>query len=139
MMYPTKSWKTQRRGYLFNQKTFYSPHHLGLDVIDKSGTVIYAWQDLTVTKYSYGIEGGNTIEVKCKNNPYLFRLMHLLHHVKPGNYKEGAVLAQIGNTGTKTTGSHLHIDISKNGKVELNNLNNFLDPEKYFSSLKITH
>lgn len=116
-------------------ETFYSSHHLGLDIIAPSGTPIYAWQDLEVINYTFGPEGGNTIQIKCPNNQRLFRLMHLLHSVKKGRYKEGQIIAYVGNTGNKSRGSHLHLDISKNGILNLRDLNNFEDPEAIFKMI----
>lgn len=130
-----KKWATLPRGYTFMVPTFYSDHHLGLDVSAPAGTPIYAWQDLTVSEFRVGKEGGNTIFVKCNNNKRLFRLMHLQKKVAVRKYKEGEILCYVGNTGAFSRGAHLHIDISKNGKLELNNLKNFEDPEAYFKWL----
>jgi murein DD-endopeptidase MepM/ murein hydrolase activator NlpD len=132
MIYPIQNWEKLKIGYKFSEKTFYNNFHLGLDVIAPVGTPICAWQDLEVINYAYGQEGGNTIQIKCKNNKRLFRLMHLLHSVKKGMYKEGQIIAYVGNTGNKSRGSHLHIDISKNGILNLNDKNNFEDPSIYF-------
>jgi murein DD-endopeptidase MepM/ murein hydrolase activator NlpD len=135
MMYPIKNWVKLKRGYVFGQKTFYSNFHLGLDVIAPKGTPIVAWQDLQVINYKYGKEGGNTILVKCANNKRIFRLMHLLKPVNIGIYKEGKTIAMVGNTGSACRGYHLHIDISKNGKLEIYNRLNFENPEKYFTMI----
>lgn len=132
MIYPIDNWKKLKRGYLFKQKTFYSPYHLGLDVCAPIGTPIKAWQDLEVVRFLVGVQGGNTIFIKCPNNPRLFRIMHLNASVKPGKYKEGAIIAFVGNTGKLSKGAHVHIDISKNGILNLNDINNFEDPEEYF-------
>lgn len=131
-MLPIKNWEKLRRGYLFKQRTWYTKYHLGLDVICQSGTPIYAWQDLTVTSSMYGLQGGNTIQCKISGNKRMFRLMHLLKPVALGKYKEGDVLALVGSTGALSTGAHLHIDISKNGILDLKNIDNFEDPEAYF-------
>lgn len=134
MIYPLKDWKKLRRGYLFLERTFYSPHHLGLDIIAPSGTPIYAWQDLKVVATLYGPQGGNTAYITCPNNKRLFRLMHLQKPAKVGIYKEGQIIAVVGNTGANTTGPHLHLDISKNGTLNLKDLNNFENPESYFNA-----
>lgn len=133
-MQPIKNWDKLKRGYLFRQKTWYTKYHLGLDIICPSGTPIYAWKDLTVTSSSYGIQGGNTIQCKVTGEKRMFRLMHLLKPVAPGKYKEGSVLALVGSTGALSTGSHAHIDISKNGVLDLKNIDNFEDPEAYFKT-----
>jgi murein DD-endopeptidase MepM/ murein hydrolase activator NlpD len=54
---------------------------------------------------------------------------------KTGEFKKGEIIGYVGNTGTKGGQPHMHIDISKNGKLELNNYNNFIDPEKYFKEI----
>lgn len=140
MIYPVKDWQKLKRGFLFGQKypasfgSLAGHPHLGLDVICPSGTPLLAWQDLDVVSYKYGNEGGNTITIKCSNNPRLFRVCHLLHSVKLGHYKQGEAIAQCGNTGSASTGPHFHIDISKNGILDIYNFSNFEDPEIYFKT-----
>lgn len=132
MIYPIKNWPTLRRGYAWGVKTFYNAHHLGLDVIVPVNTPIYAWKNLNVIQAKYGTEGGNTAFIKVDGELPLFRLMHLNVPAKTGHYKEGDIIARSGNTGSMTKGAHLHIDISKNGILNLNNFVNFEDPEIYF-------
>ena len=132
MIYPLQNWNKLKRGYKFKQKTSYTQFHLGLDVIAVKGTPIYAWQDLEITKFLVGVDGGNTIWIRCKNNKRLFRIMHLNEPVKTGKYKEGEIIGYIGSTGRLSTGPHAHIDISKDGTLNLQNINNFEDPEAYF-------
>lgn len=134
MIYPLKDWKTLKRGYLFGVPTWYSKFHLGLDVIAPVGTPLLAWQDLEVVSANFGPQGGNTIAVKCPGNKRLFRLMHLAKPGKVGKYKEGQTIGLVGNTGANSTGPHLHIDITKNGVLNLKDLNNFEDPEAYFKT-----
>lgn len=134
MIFPIKAWQTLKRGYLFGQKTFYNNGHIGLDVIAEKGTPIYAWQDLEVINSLVGNDGGNTIWIKCPNNKRLFRIMHLQFLVMKGKYKEGQIVAQVGDTGALCKGSHAHIDISKDGVLRLGGLSNFEDPELYFKT-----
>lgn len=134
MRYPLDNWKKLRRGYKFLERTHYSLHHLGLDVIAPAGTPLYAWQDLSITATLYGPQGGNTAFIICNGNKRLFRVMHLLKPAKTGKYKEGSIIGYIGNTGAYSLGSHLHIDISKNGILNLKDLKNFEDPELFFST-----
>jgi len=131
-IYPLTAWKTAKRGYLFGQKTWYGTKHLGLDVIVPKGTPVFAWRDVKITFSQYGYQGGYQCWVMDKGK--LVRLMHLEELPLKGKYKSGQVIAYTGNTGALTTGKgHLHIDISKNGKLELKNFSNFTDPEVYFA------
>lgn len=132
MIFTLKNWPTLRRGYRFSVPTFYSAHHLGLDVIIPVNTPIYAWKNLNVIQAKYGTEGGNTAFIKVDGEVPLFRLMHLNAPAKTGHYKEGDIIAWSGNTGSMTTAPHLHIDLSKNGILNINNFGNFSDPEIYF-------
>jgi murein DD-endopeptidase MepM/ murein hydrolase activator NlpD len=144
MKYVIKGWSTLARGFLFKQLypagwgSLTGQPHLGLDVIAPAGTPIIAWQDLAVTSFMNGPEGGYTIQVRCANNPRMFRLMHLQRPVACGKYKEGQILAYVGTTGSACRGAHLHIDTSKNGQLNIYNINNFEDPEWYFKMLKYT-
>jgi murein DD-endopeptidase MepM/ murein hydrolase activator NlpD len=131
--YPLSGWQQLKRGYDMGDKTYYSPHHLGLDVMAPKGTPIYAWDNLKVTNTLYGKDGGNTIWINYDGK--LFRILHMDQAGKTGEFKKGEIIGYVGNTGTKGGQPHMHIDISKNGKLELNNYNNFIDPEKYFKEI----
>lgn len=134
-MYPIKKWKEIKRTLKFKTpypKGFGSltgKPHLGVDYVIPVGTKIYAYADCEV-KSLIGKEGGNTIWVKAKDG-YLVRFLHLRDKAKSGKFKEGDIIGISGNTGLSTS-PHTHCDVSKNGKLELNNLNNFVDPDKYF-------
>lgn len=127
---PLTYWDTLKRGYTFGVKTFYSSFHLGLDIICPVGSILYAWDDLEVVQTMKGVQGGNTIWAKCDGK--LIRFMHLSKMSPKGKYHEGDAIGATGNTGL-TTGPHLHVDISTNGTLDLNNRANFEDPEKYFA------
>lgn len=130
-IYPLATWKTASRGYRFGERTWYGTKHLGLDVIVPKGTPVYAWRDVETTFAQYGYQGGYQCHIK--DGTKLVRLMHLQELPSKGKFKSGQVLAYTGNTGALTTGAHLHIDCSRNGKLELNNFSNFIDPEEYFA------
>lgn len=134
MSYPLTYWKTYKRGYRFGVPTSYSNFHLGLDVICPIGTPIYAWDSCEVIKAFKGTQGGNTIWVRADG--MLFRFLHLDKPGVVGKFKEGDLLGKTGNTGL-STGPHVHIDISKNGILNLNDRKNFIDPEKYFDSIQV--
>lgn len=42
----------------------------------------------------------------------------------------------MGNTGELSKGAHLHWDISSSGKLNLNNVTNFIDPEGWVGGAK---
>ncbi len=98
------------------------------------GTPLYAPLDLQVIKTQVGKEGGNTAFVKLDGRKELVRSLHLRELPKVGKYKRGEVFAFTGNTGL-STGPHWHVDVSKNGNLELTNRSNFIDPEKFFDEI----
>lgn len=114
-------------GYRFGQKTHYNNFHIGLDL--KAFYVdLFAPFDGTVTT-SLGKQGGKTITFKPDHQDVVIRFLHLDEFLKTGHVKQGERIAITGNTGVSTN-PHLHIDISKHA-VDLNNINNFIDPEKF--------
>jgi murein DD-endopeptidase MepM/ murein hydrolase activator NlpD len=138
MTFPLKNWPTVKRGYCFGDKTFYSKHHLGVDLIVPEGTEVYAPADCEITVAENFPQGGNTLWVVFDDEDcgrLIMRCMHL-QELKPlGKYAEGEVIGYTGNTGEYTDGPHLHLDISRH-KVKLKNFSNFIDPEIYFSKIK---
>lgn len=114
-------------GYTFGAETFYSAHHLGTDY--KANFVeLYApfnGESSTAT----GVQGGKTITFRPDGQDVVMRFMHL-SEMHSGHFNEGDQIGVTGNTGSATTGAHLHIDISK-GSVNINDFSNFIDPESY--------
>ena len=70
----------------------------------------------------YGPQGGNWYRLRLEDGTRI-EFAHLSKYLKLGKVKEGDLIAITGNTGSVTTGSHLHVQIFKNNKR--------LDPEKY--------
>lgn len=130
-MLPFKNFYKVKRGYKFGQPTFYNDFHIGTDYIVPTGTPVYAWDDLEITAVSVGKQGGNTVFCKVIGEVPLVRLLHNRELPKKGKRKEGEIVCYTDNTGL-STGPHSHIDVSINGKLELNNRKNFTDPDKYF-------
>ena len=134
MRYPLDNWHALHFGYTFGMPTHYSNFHLGLDVIVPNGTALYAPEDGRIVSTLTGKELGKTIQFLGKSG-VLWRFGHLSTMALVGECKEGMVIGS-----TDTTGSlagkipHLHFDISKNGKLELLNRANFIDPETYLNS-----
>lgn len=126
-MKPLNKWDTLPRGYVFKEKTFYSSKHLGLDIICNTGTPVYAPFSGKAVSNPF-LEGGNVIDYYC--NGLVMRFMHLSRIVKTGNCNGGDLIGYTGNTGTYTSGPHLHVDISK-GSVQIYNINNFIDPQTF--------
>lgn len=126
-MKPVSNWNSVGRGYRFKEKTWYSPYHLGLDLMTPSWTPLYAPFDGYSSNGSF-TQGGNVINFTC--NGLVMRFMHLAKISKLGQVKEGEIIGYTGNSGTLTTGAHLHVDISR-GTVQINNINNFIDPETF--------
>lgn len=142
MTFPLAQWETLERGSVpFGSKYPYNPklgqlqgkRHVGTDVLCLVGTPIYAPFDGVVKKV-WGKDGGNTILFKEEVYGYLHRMLHCNSIIKTGKVREGEIIGYTGKTG-KALGAHLHYDISKNGKLELYNFNNFLDPEEFYRNL----
>lgn len=117
--------------YVFGSKTSYANFHLGVDY-DANYENVYAPFDGEVIKTipaKNAPQGGNTIWFKPDHDDVIIRFLHLSKFMKSGRAKEGEVIAVSGNTGLSDY-RHLHIDISKHS-LQLNNIKNFIDPEKY--------
>jgi len=142
MRTPLDNWQGVARSYRFGDPTSYSPRHLGVDYIVPTGTPVYAPADGQIIVSSYFNEGGNTIWYAFGS--MVMRCLHLNVLRPKGFYHEGQIIGYTGNTGQTSTGPHLHLDLSRNA-VDLNNFNNFVDPDLYFApvmgeteSMKIT-
>ena len=121
--------KKQIGGYEFGEKTTYSEHHLGTDYSADCGTDLFMPFNGKI-KSLYGKQGGNTVYAYPDGQDVVIRLMHLRSSVADGEYKEGDVIGLTGNSGSLTTGCHLHLDISKN-EVNINDFSNFINPEEF--------
>jgi hypothetical protein len=124
-MFPLKKRKTLT--YVFGSKTWYNNFHIGVDY-EANSIELYAPFDGEV-KTAKGDEAGYYIVFKPDHDNVEMRFLHLSKFVNTGRVKQGQLIAITGNTGKSTT-PHLHLDISKN-KVNLNDIKNYIDPEKY--------
>ena len=101
-------------------------NHLAIDVVSKEDSPIMAILDGNVVFTGYTKETGNIIYLQHKNN-----ILSVYKHVKntlvkQGDYiKKGKVIATMGNTGTITSGPHLHFELWNNGTP--------VNPEDYIS------
>lgn len=140
--YPLANWKTARRGSV----PFGVPYpktsamgalggkkHVGTDVMESIKTPLYAPYDGEVQEV-YGPDGGNMAYFIDDEFRYLHRFLHNSTIVKTGIVKKGDLIAYTGNTG-RSTAPHSHIDISRSGKLELSNFNNFIDPEAFYKEV----
>lgn len=143
--YPLEQWKTLPRGSIpfgarYPKTKFMGPlggkRHIGTDILCPVGTPIYAPCDgfVTTIPKEKAIDGGNTVHFWDSVFGYLHRSLHCSEFIKGGSVRAGELIALSGNTG-KSSKPHVHNDISKSGKLELNNFNNFLDPEAFYRNL----
>jgi murein DD-endopeptidase MepM/ murein hydrolase activator NlpD len=111
------------------QPTSYSAHHLGVDVYAATGEELRAPTKGYVVYAGWGTQGGWTSHFKDEYGK-LWRFMHQLHEPPKGAFNEGDVIGYTDNTGM-SDGPHLHCDISKDGRLRLDDLSNFIDPDLY--------
>ncbi len=91
--------------------------HLGIDFLAKEGTLVMSPADGVILFSNYTIENGNVIIIQHKNN-YLSIFKHCSEVFKSvrTNVTQGEVIALSGNSGTNSSGAHLHFEIWKNSK-----------------------
>lgn len=123
----------------------YASSHTGADFGARQGIkhgdpVFFPAEGGTVVKAGRNVEGsayGNGVLVRMNNGDYLF-FAHLANvSVTAGQkIKAGTKIGAVGNSGTNSSGSHLHFEVRKGstgGKFG-NWRTNFYDPEKYMNS-----
>jgi hypothetical protein len=143
-MYPIQNQEKYGRGFSFKNpypagwgKLTGKPH-LGIDIQCPVGTPIYATFD-GVIKNSEGAEGGYMVTLS--NPRYSVRHLHLSKQVNAGNVKKGAIIGYTGGakgaegSGT-SSGPHIHCDVSY-GKPQVNNIDNFINPDNFFQEINI--
>ena len=128
-MFPLSDYENLKRGYLFGQRTDYNSFHVGVDYAVISGTSLFApfTGGATGTKSA---TGGNVITFYPDGIPYVFRFMHLQKFLKLGRVIEGEIIALTDNTGTQTTGSHLHLEVWKDS-IQPNKRSAMISPDKF--------
>jgi murein DD-endopeptidase MepM/ murein hydrolase activator NlpD len=90
--------------------------HFGIDIVADEGSPVKATLDGTVIFSTWSLTTGYTIGIQHANN-----LLSVYKHndailKTEGNYvKAGEVIAIIGNTGTLSSGTHLHFELWFNG------------------------
>ena len=99
--------------------------HNGIDIAAVSGTFVKAPMDGKISSIFVSDLGGNqmTIEHPDGFKTGYAHLKELPNFSKGMEVKKGSVIALVGNTGSHTTGAHLHFTVRKNGVL--------VDPLKY--------
>ncbi len=96
----------------------------GADYVASTGTPLYAPSDGLITRQYTGTEGGKWLWFEDKDRNSL-QFAHLSDYTGSLRIvKKGDLIAHTGNTGSITTGPHLHVQILNKDGVRL-------DPEKY--------
>jgi murein DD-endopeptidase MepM/ murein hydrolase activator NlpD len=91
--------------------------HMGIDVVARTGTPVYAAANGYVVFSDYTIDDGYSLIINHSND-YITVYKHcssLLKRQRESVF-QGELIALSGNTGEKTSGPHLHFEVWKNGK-----------------------
>lgn len=98
-------------GYMPDQE------HFGVDILSPKNTAVKAAADGYVFLSDWTLETGNTIGIQHFNNTITFYKHNSVNLKKAGSYvKAGEAVAIIGNTGTLSSGPHLHFELWHKGK-----------------------
>lgn len=94
--------------------------HYGLDIVAPVGTPVLAAAHGKVIKAGFMRDLGNYVDIEHANG-FATRYGHLKkYNVKPGDeVKQGQQIAQVGKTGSRCTGAHVHLEITRFG-VKMN-------------------
>jgi murein DD-endopeptidase MepM/ murein hydrolase activator NlpD len=93
-------------------------HHIGSDFVVPVGTPIYAPEDGEVLKVVFNAARGNTAIYVFRHGSYWgLEFCHLRELPLLGVFKRGDIIAYSGNTGTASTGPHLHVTLHKGALV----------------------
>ena len=110
---------SSRFGLRFHPTLHYNRLHGGIDLAAPVGTPIYASAGGTVTSASPSGCAGNMVIMR-HDNGWETRYFHLNKYapdLAPGlRVEQGHVLGGVGNTGTCTTGPHLHYEVHIGGE-----------------------
>lgn len=111
-------------------------HHIGSDYACPVGTPVVAPADGSLIMASHSPERGNYVQFAHGN--YVLEMRHLSQMMPVGDYRQGAVIAHSGNTGTLTEGPHVCVVdwIGHDGLAIINRTNwasLTVDPNKLYS------
>ena len=92
--------------------------HLGIDIVAKEGSPVYASAGGFVIFADYTVDYGYTIIISHPDS-YLTFYKHCSSLLKKEReeVKQGELIALSGNSGTLSSGPHLHFEIWKDGKT----------------------
>ena len=100
-------------------------NHFGIDIVNEEGTSIFSIANGVVVYSDYSSDYGNGIIIDHENGYYSHYYHNKENFVKRNERVDaGTVIAQLGNTGQKSSGPHLHFEIWKNKQS--------IDPLIYF-------
>lgn len=117
---------TSEFGTRIHPKTGVKQFHNGLDIAVPIGTPVFAPNDSVVSALVKNDAGGNQLVIRLKNGDVIgFAHLSKYNVKKLQNVKKGDIIAFSGNTGTHTTGAHVHLTVR-------NNSGEFINPKKYF-------
>lgn len=92
--------------------------HFGIDIVAPKNTAVKATMDGYVFISDWTLETGNTIGIQHDNNVISFYKHNAQLLKKVGNFvRAGEAIAIIGNTGSLTSGPHLHFELWNRGKA----------------------
>jgi murein DD-endopeptidase MepM/ murein hydrolase activator NlpD len=116
---------TPMRGYVSN---IYNPNtqHFGIDIVAAPNTPVNSVLDGTVIFSGWTPKTGHTIAVQHRNNIIsVYKHNSVLMKKEGDMVRAGDPIAIIGNSGSQTTGIHLHFELWQNGVS--------VDPRRYIS------
>jgi murein DD-endopeptidase MepM/ murein hydrolase activator NlpD len=92
-------------------KNWSKGYHTGLDFACKIGTPVLSVTDGVVEKANWGAAYGTQVIIRCKEGWIIYAHLNAAR-VKPGqSVKVGQLIGESGNSGTNTTGAHLHMEL----------------------------
>jgi murein DD-endopeptidase MepM/ murein hydrolase activator NlpD len=125
---PMKGWISSEYGYRIHPFTNKREFHEGIDIAARIGTPIYAAASGIVEKVDFSEHRGKIVTLQ-HNGGFITiytRCDKIL--VQEGQHvKSGDVIAKSGNSGTLSTGPHIHFELRKNGKP--------VDPLRYIKAV----
>lgn len=106
-------------GYLSNEYSD-DEQHFGVDIVAPEKSIIKATMDGTIVFSDWTVDAGYVVVIQHNNDFISFYKHNSVLLKKNGNFvKGGDAIAIIGNTGERTTGTHLHFELWHRG-VALN-------------------